>query len=66
MRKSLRQTTWHGSFNLSSGTISVNFKAILARFETSSAAPVVEISRMVQGILSPLLAMNGWKWTGGP
>src|SRR4051795_229291 len=49
-----RQTTRHGSFSLSSGTINVNAAGtVVLRSESSSAAPVTERSRMMQGVLSP-------------
>src|SRR5882724_1667957 len=49
-----RQTTRHGSFSLSSGTMSVNVAGRIAlKSESSIAAPVTERSRMVQGVLSP-------------
>jgi hypothetical protein len=53
IRKSLRRTTRHGSFNPSSGTTNVNFAGITVASDTSNAAPVIERSRTVQVILSP-------------
>jgi hypothetical protein len=51
---SLRQTTWHGSLNPSSGIIRLNVAGIFPlSSEISSAAPVTDRSRIMQGVLIP-------------
>ena len=53
IRNSVRRMTRHGSLNPSSGTTNVNFAGTAVGLDTSSAAPVIERSRTVQGISSP-------------
>ena len=50
IRFSLRQTMWHGRFNFSVCTTSVNRTRINSGVTTSIAAPVSERFRMVQSI----------------
>src|ERR1700712_957761 len=68
MRNSLRQTTWQGSFNFSSSSIKLNDAGMIPlNSEISSAAPVTDMSRIVQGVFMPpysILAGFMTRWRG--